>query len=112
MEPVVRHAGPEKEMTPTNRLSGFGTGLATNSDSFERVPQGRWLPYSNPGGSAGKSFFGCLATQARPSFGWWAWWSRLAPSSHRHQPKLKDPPCSECQDDERSEHHREQQRHG
>jgi hypothetical protein len=30
-----------KEMTPTNRLSGFGPDLATNSDSGERVPQGQ-----------------------------------------------------------------------
>ncbi len=34
-------------MTPTNRLSGFGTGLATNSDSGERVPQGQGQRYSN-----------------------------------------------------------------
>jgi hypothetical protein len=27
-------------MTLTDRLSGFGPGLATNSDSSERVPQG------------------------------------------------------------------------
>ena len=30
-----------KEMTPTDRLSGFGSGLATKSDSVERVPRGR-----------------------------------------------------------------------
>jgi len=28
-------------MTPTDRLSGFGLGLATNSDSVERVPRGQ-----------------------------------------------------------------------
>jgi len=27
-------------MTPTDRLSGFGSGLATNSDSGVRVPRG------------------------------------------------------------------------
>jgi hypothetical protein len=31
----------EKEATPTNRLSGFATGLATNYDSVERVLWGR-----------------------------------------------------------------------
>src|SRR5437867_11437890 len=31
---------PGKKMTPTDRLSGFGTSLATNSDSGERVPRG------------------------------------------------------------------------
>jgi hypothetical protein len=36
----------EKQMTPTNRLSGFGTGLATNSSSFERVPQGQCEQYA------------------------------------------------------------------
>jgi hypothetical protein len=30
----------EKEMTPTDRLSDFGTSLATRSDSVERVPRG------------------------------------------------------------------------
>ncbi len=38
-------AGPDydpKRVTPTDRLSGFGTGLATNSDSSERVPWGHW----------------------------------------------------------------------
>jgi hypothetical protein len=33
-------------MTPTDRLSGFGTGLATNSDSGERVPRGHCSQYS------------------------------------------------------------------
>src|SRR5438105_15231872 len=44
-------------MTPTDRLSGFGTGLATNSDSGERVPRGRYSQYSNPNGSAHAFFF-------------------------------------------------------
>jgi hypothetical protein len=30
----------EKKMALTNRLSGFGTGLATDSETDERVPQG------------------------------------------------------------------------
>jgi len=30
-----------KEMTPTDRLSDFGSSLATGSDSVERVPRGR-----------------------------------------------------------------------
>src|SRR5713226_9037434 len=29
-----------QKVTPTDRLSGFGTGLATNSESLERVPRG------------------------------------------------------------------------
>ena len=33
-------------MTPTDRLSGFGTGLATNSDSLVRVPQGHCEQYA------------------------------------------------------------------
>jgi hypothetical protein len=33
-------------VTPTDRLSGFGTGLATNSDSFERVPRGHLSQYT------------------------------------------------------------------
>jgi hypothetical protein len=31
----------EKEMTPTDRLSDFGSSLATSSDSVERVPRGQ-----------------------------------------------------------------------
>jgi len=50
-------------MTPTDRLSGFGTGLATNSDSGERVPRGHCSRYSTPNGSARASFFRSLATQ-------------------------------------------------
>jgi hypothetical protein len=50
-------------MTPTDRLSGFGTSLATNSDSGERVPRGQCSQYSTPNGSAGASFFRSLATQ-------------------------------------------------
>ena len=50
-------------MTPTDRLSGFGTGLATNSDSVERVPRGHSSQYSDPNGSARASFFRSLATQ-------------------------------------------------
>src|SRR6266566_4482966 len=34
-------------MTPTDRLSGFGTGLATISDSGARVPRGRNQLYSD-----------------------------------------------------------------
>jgi hypothetical protein len=30
-----------KQMTPTDRLSDFGSSLATGSDSVERVPRGR-----------------------------------------------------------------------
>lgn len=37
----------EKEMTLTDRLSGFGPDLATKSDSGERVPQGQKQRYSN-----------------------------------------------------------------
>jgi len=33
---------PEKEMTPTDRLSRTGTGLAANSCPFERFPRGRY----------------------------------------------------------------------
>ena len=55
-------------MTPTDRLSGFGTGLATNSDSGERVPRGHHPQYSTPNGSARASFFRSLATQ-EPSGG-------------------------------------------
>jgi hypothetical protein len=50
-------------MTPTDRLSGFGTGLATNSDSGERIPRGQDSQYSTPNGSARASFFRSLATQ-------------------------------------------------
>jgi hypothetical protein len=50
-------------MTPTDRLSDFGTGLATNSDSVERVPRGQCSQYSNPNGSAHASFFRSLATE-------------------------------------------------
>src|SRR5438445_6075099 len=53
----------ETKMTPTDRLSGFGTGLATNSDSGERVPRGHHSQYSTPNGSARASFFRSLATQ-------------------------------------------------
>src|SRR5205823_12764965 len=35
-----RAKSPGKKTTPTDRLSGFETGLATNSDSGERVPRG------------------------------------------------------------------------
>ena len=52
-----------KRMTPTDRLSGFGTGLAANSDSSERVPWGHALRYSYPDGSARACFFSSLATQ-------------------------------------------------
>jgi len=38
-----------KQMTPTDRLSSFGTGLATNSDSGSRVPRGRCEHYSDLG---------------------------------------------------------------
>src|SRR5207245_9514780 len=67
----VRRAGPNdggKRVTPTDRLSGFGTGLATNSDSGERVPRGHYAQYSTPNGSARASFFRSLATQ-EPSGG-------------------------------------------
>ena len=50
-------------MTPTDRLSDFGTGLATNSDSVERVPRGHYAQYSSPKGSAHVSFFRSLATR-------------------------------------------------
>jgi hypothetical protein len=33
-------------MTPTDRLSRFGTGLATNSSSLERVPRGQHEQYT------------------------------------------------------------------
>ena len=33
-------------MTPTDRLASFRTGLATNSDSGERVPQGHNEQYA------------------------------------------------------------------
>ncbi len=62
----VRRAGPNdggKRVTPTDRLSGFGTGLATNSDSGERVPRGHYAQYSTRNGSARASFFRSLATQ-------------------------------------------------
>src|SRR5207245_8753248 len=62
----VRRAGPNdggKRVTPTDRLSGFGTGLATNSDSGERVPRGHYAQYSTPNGSARASFFRSLASQ-------------------------------------------------
>src|SRR5438874_10359089 len=58
----------ETKMTPTDRLSGFGTGLATNSDSGERVPRGHHSQYSTPNGSDRASFFRSLATQ-EPSGG-------------------------------------------
>jgi len=38
--PTTDAKSPGKKTTPTDRLSGFGTGLATNSDSGERVPRG------------------------------------------------------------------------
>jgi len=50
-------------MTPTDRLSGFGTGLAANSNSVERVPRGHCSQYSTPNCSASASFFRSLATQ-------------------------------------------------
>jgi len=50
-------------VTPTDRLSGFGTSLATNSDSGERVPRGHHSQYSTTNGSARASFFRSLATQ-------------------------------------------------
>jgi len=53
-------------MTPTDRLSGFGIGLATYSDSVERVPRGHLSQYSNPNGSAHASFFRSLATRHPP----------------------------------------------
>ena len=52
-----------KRVTPTDRLSGFGTSLATNSDSGERVPRGHCEQYSDPNGSARASFFRSLATR-------------------------------------------------
>ncbi len=55
--------GSVKGVTPTDRLSGFGTGLATDSDFGERVPRGHGSPYSNPNGSVFASFFRSLATQ-------------------------------------------------
>src|SRR5207248_10150599 len=57
-----RAKSPGKKTTPTDRLSGFGTSLATNSDSGERVPRGHQSPYSNPNGSGRASFFRSLAT--------------------------------------------------
>jgi hypothetical protein len=36
-------------MTPTDRLSGFEAGLATNSNSGERVPRGHIEHYANVG---------------------------------------------------------------
>jgi len=53
---------PGKRATPTDRLSGFGTGLATSSNSFERVPRGHCQQYSVLKGSATASFFRSLAT--------------------------------------------------
>ena len=53
-------------MTPTDRLSGFGIGLATYSDSVERVPRGHLSQYSDPNGSAHASFFRSLATRHPP----------------------------------------------
>jgi len=61
--PTTDAKSPGKKATPTDRLSGFGTGLATNSDSGERVPRGHCLQYSTPNGSAGASFFRSLAIQ-------------------------------------------------
>lgn len=52
-------------MTPTDRLSGFGTGLATNSAAGERVPRGHCSQYSSRNGSAHASFFRSLATRMR-----------------------------------------------
>jgi len=40
---------PEKEVTPTNRLSVPITSLATNSESFERVPWGHYERYTDLG---------------------------------------------------------------
>jgi hypothetical protein len=54
---VEQHRSPGKEVTPTDRLSGFGTGLATNSDSVERVPRGHVSRYSDPNSSAMHLFF-------------------------------------------------------
>jgi hypothetical protein len=50
-------------MTPTDRLSDFGTGLAANTDSGERFPWGHRSQYSNRNGSGDASFFRSLATQ-------------------------------------------------
>jgi hypothetical protein len=50
--PHPSRRSPGKEVTPTDRLSGFGTGLATNSDSVERVPRGHLSRYSDPNSSA------------------------------------------------------------
>src|SRR5438552_11135070 len=66
--PTTDGKSPGNKMTPTDRLSGFGTGLATNSDSGERVPRGQHSQYSTPNGSARASFFRSLATQ-EPSGG-------------------------------------------
>src|SRR5947209_12202739 len=66
--PTTDAKSPGKKTTPTDRLSGFGTGLATNSDSGERVPRGHHSQYSTPNGSARASFFRSLATQ-EPSGG-------------------------------------------
>ena len=68
MPPTTDAKSPGNKMTPTDRLSGFGTGLATNSDSGERVPRGHHPQYSTPNGSARASFFRSLATQ-EPSGG-------------------------------------------
>jgi hypothetical protein len=43
------HLALEKEVTPTNRLSVPVTGLATNSESFERVPWGHNERYTDLG---------------------------------------------------------------
>src|SRR5438067_3171902 len=74
----------ETKMTPTDRLSGFGTGLATNSDSGERVPQGHHSQYSTPNGSDRASFFRSLATQ-EPSGG-----------RSRHSGYVVNEPCRGC----------------
>ena len=39
-KPSYLRRPPPKRVTPTDRLSGFGTGLAANTDSGERVPWG------------------------------------------------------------------------
>jgi hypothetical protein len=48
---------------------------------------------------------------SRRSFGWWARFCLFTPGPSRHQAKLKNPASSECQNDNRPEDHREQQRY-
>src|SRR2546427_8572237 len=55
--PTTGAKSPGKKKTPTDRLSRFGTGLATNSHSGERVPPGHLSMCSHPNRSSHPSFF-------------------------------------------------------